>query len=146
MSAEKVTKRTLLLSLLACLSVSTATAAQSLTEVLAQRSGLRASEVSSLLASCDANQTSMTFCAWRDQLVAERALLRLIDEKRTASPSCAATLTQKVAAWQKQRDTSCRESAKKQWGNGSMMSAAVAMCERDRTKQMTQSLSANTCQ
>lgn len=143
MSAERLTKRTLLL--LAFLSVSAVAAAQTLTNELAERSGMRAGDVTALLANCDANQTSMKFCAWRDQLAAEHTLQRLIEEKRTASPQCAAALAQKVAAWQKQRDATCRQSAEARWGTSSMLSAAVAMCATDRTKQMAQSLTGNTC-
>lgn len=155
MSAERLTKRMVLLLawVSACASAAAIAAPaqtqtqppETLTEVLAQRSGLTSTEVASLLASCDANPTSMRFCAWRDQLVAERKLQQLIDERRTASPKCAAALAQKVAAWQKLRDQTCTRSAQDHWGNGSMLSAAVAMCETDRTKQMVQSISSNTC-
>lgn len=153
MSAERLTKRMVLLLAWVSACASAAVVAEpaqtqppeTLTEVLAQRSGLTSTEVASLLASCDANPTSMRFCAWRDQLVAERKLQQLIDERRTASPKCAAALAQKVAAWQKLRDQTCTRSAQDHWGNGSMLSAAVAMCETDRTKQMVQSISSNTC-
>jgi uncharacterized protein YecT (DUF1311 family) len=144
MSAERPTKR--IFFLIAVLSVgATAASAQTLTDELAQRSGMSAGEVTTLLASCDANQTSMKFCAWRDELAAERTLRHLIDEKRTASPKCGAVLAQKVQAWQKKRDETCRRSAKQQWGDGTMLSAAIAMCATDRTKQMMQALSSNSC-
>ena len=92
MSAERLTKRMVLLLawVSACASAAVIAAPaqtqtpppETLTEVLAQRSGLTSTEVASLLASCDANPTSMRFCAWRDQLVAERKLQQLIDERR----------------------------------------------------------------
>ena len=144
MSTEKPTKP--ILSLLAVLSVcSAAASAQTLTDELASRSGMSPAQVTMLLASCDANQTSMKFCAWRDELAAERTLRRLLERKRAASPKCGAALAQTVEAWQKRRDESCRRSAKAQWGDGTMLSAAVAMCATDRTKQMMQNLSSNTC-
>ncbi|TAM52568.1 MAG: DUF1311 domain-containing protein [Paraburkholderia sp.] len=146
MSAERLAKRIVLLLALVSASVAVRAASGStLTEILAERSGLTSQEVASLLASCDANPTSMRFCAWRDQLIAERRLEQLIDEKRTASPQCAAALARKLAAWQKRRDQTCKQSAHQQWGSGSMLSAAEAMCQTDRTKQMTQSISASTC-
>lgn len=146
MSAERLAKRmVLLLALVSASAAVRAAPGPTLTEILAQRSGLTPPEVASLLSSCDANPTSMRFCAWRDQLIAERRLQQLIEEKRTASPKCAAALAQKLAAWQKRRDQTCKQSAIRQWGDGSMLSAAEAMCQTDRTKQMTQSLSANTC-
>lgn len=144
MSAETSTKRFFLSILIGLLSVSAASA-QTLTDELAQRSGIGPAEVSTLLANCDANRTSMKFCAWRDELAAERTLHRLIDEKRAASPKCGAVLAQKVAIWQKRRDETCRQSAEQQWTDGSMQSAAVAMCATDRTKQLMQSLASNTC-
>ncbi|WP_206951439.1 lysozyme inhibitor LprI family protein [Trinickia acidisoli] len=143
MSAEKLTKR--ILFLLAFLSVSAVASAQTLTEELAARSGMSPGAITTLLATCDANQTSMKFCAWRDELAAEHALQQLIAEKRATSPKCGAVLAQKVAAWQKRRDQACRESAQAQWGDGSMLPAEVAMCATDRTRQMTRTLSANSC-
>jgi hypothetical protein len=145
MSAEKSTKRILLLILIGLLSASTVSSAQTLTDELAQRSGISPAEVLTLLANCDANRTSMKFCAWRDELAAERTLRRLIEEKRAASPKCGAVLAQKVAIWQKRRDETCRQSAERQWTDGSMQSAALAMCATDRTKQLMQSLASNTC-
>lgn len=145
MSAEKPTKPIFLLILFGFLSMSAAASAQTLTDELAQRSGISSAEVLALLANCDANRTSMKFCAWRDELAAERALRRLIDEKRAASPKCGAVLAQKVAVWQKHRDETCQQSASQKWTDGSMQSAAIAMCATDRTKQLTQSLTSNTC-
>lgn len=146
MSAEKPSNRVFLLILIGLLSMSAAASAQTLTDELAQRSGMSPAEVLTLLANCDANRTSMKFCAWRDELAAERTLRRLIDEKRAASPKCGAALAQKVATWQKRRDETCQQSAVRQWTDGSMQSAAVALCATDRTKQLMQSLASNTCQ
>lgn len=143
MSVEKVTKRTLLL--LAFMTASTALSAQTLTGELAERAGMQPSQVTALLSACDASQTSMKFCAWRDQLAAERALQRAIDDKRASSPQCAAVLDQKISAWRKRRDAACRETAKQEWGAGSMLSAATSMCATNRTKQMTQIVSSQAC-
>lgn len=143
MSAERSAKRTLLL--LGFLSVAAAAPAQTLTDELAKRSGISPAQVTAMLADCAANRNSMKFCAWRDELAAERTLARLIDEKRAASPKCGAVLAQKVAAWQRRRDETCRQSAQRQWTDGSMQSAALAMCTTDRTKQMMQSLSSDSC-
>lgn len=144
MSVEKLTQRTLLL--LAFMSASACLSAQTLTAELAERAGMQPSQVTALLSACDASQTSMKFCAWRDQLAAERALQSAIDDKRaTSSPQCAAVLDHKIAAWRKRRDATCRQTAKQEWGAGPMLSAATAMCATDRTKQMTQIVSAQAC-
>ncbi|PMS15825.1 hypothetical protein C0Z18_25440 [Trinickia dabaoshanensis] len=125
--------------------MTTVASAQTLTDELAKRTGVSPEQVTALLANCDANRNSMKLCAWRDELAAERTLSRLIDEKRAASPKCGAVLEQKVAAWQRRRDETCRQSAQRQWTDGSMQSAALAMCTTDRTKQMMQTLSSNSC-
>lgn len=143
MSVENLTKRTLLL--LAFMSVSASLFAQTLTAELAERAGMQPSQVTALLSACDASQTSMKFCAWRDQLAAERALQHAIDDKRAVSPKCAAVLDQKIAAWRKRRDATCKQTAEQEWGAGSMLSAATAMCATNRTKQMTQIVSAQAC-
>jgi hypothetical protein len=143
MSAETFAKRTLLL--LGFLSVAAAVPAQTLIDELAKRTGVSPTQVTALLADCNANRDSIKLCAWRDELAAERTLTRLLDEKRAAFPKCGAVLAQKVAAWQRRRDETCRQSAQRQWTDGSMQSAALAVCTTDRTKQIMQSLSSDSC-
>lgn len=60
--------------ILIVLASTNAFAGQTTADEISARSGLPASEVNALLADCDSNQTSMNFCAWRDQIVAEREL------------------------------------------------------------------------
>ncbi|WP_421030080.1 lysozyme inhibitor LprI family protein [Paraburkholderia kururiensis] len=106
-------------------------------DVISQRSGLPASEVNAMLSHCDANQTSTNFCAWRDQVVAEQELQRVVDEKSAASPACNEALEKKIEAWKKRRDASCQKSAQRKWGGGSMLPTAVAICATAETKRMT---------
>lgn len=108
---------------------------------ISARSGLPASEVNALLADCDSNQTSMNFCAWRDQIVAERELQQVVDRQIAEHPERKAALEAKVAKWKKARDASCEKSARKEWGEGSMRPAAQAVCTTASTKQMTKKLS-----
>ncbi|WP_431819684.1 lysozyme inhibitor LprI family protein [Burkholderia sp. F1] len=111
-------------------------------EEISARSGLPASEVNALLANCDSNQASMNFCAWRDQIVAERELRQVVDQQITEHPKRKAALEAKVAKWKKARDASCEKSARKEWGDGSMRPAAQAICATASTKIMTKKLTA----
>lgn len=117
-------------------------AEQTPADEISARSGLPASEVNALLADCNSNQTSMNFCAWRDQLVAERELQHVVDQQISEHPQRRASLEATVAKWRKARDASCEKSARKEWGNGSMRPAAQAICATASTQQMTKKLSA----
>ncbi|WGS42929.1 lysozyme inhibitor LprI family protein [Burkholderia sp. JSH-S8] len=123
------------------LASASAFAEQTPADEISARSGLPASEVNALLADCDSNQTSMNFCAWRDQLVAERELQQVVDRQISEHPERKAALEAKVAKWKKARDASCEKSARKEWGDGSMRPAAQAICATAATKKMAKRLS-----
>ncbi|MBR8255233.1 lysozyme inhibitor LprI family protein [Burkholderia ambifaria] len=110
---------------------------------IAVRSGLPASEVNALLSDCDSNQTSMNFCAWRDQLVAERELQRVVDKQAGEQPCRKKALDAQIAKWKRARDASCEKSTRNAWGDGSMRPAAQAICATEATKKMTKRLSAS---
>lgn len=126
--------------ILALVSTSALAAGPDPVDALSQRSGLPASEVSAMLSHCDADQTSTNFCAWRDQIVAEQELQRVVDDKSAASPACKEALEKKIDAWKKRRDASCQRSAQQEWGGGSMLPAAVAICATAETKRMTKKI------
>jgi uncharacterized protein YecT (DUF1311 family) len=117
---------------------------QTPTDEISARSGLPASEVAALLNDCDASQTSMNFCAWRDQIVAEHELQKVVDKQIEEHPEHKAALAEKIARWKKARDASCEKSARKEWGDGSMRPAAQAICATAATKRMTRKLSTGT--
>ncbi|MFA8326441.1 lysozyme inhibitor LprI family protein [Burkholderia ubonensis] len=127
--------------LLLLVASATAFAEQTPADEISARSGLPASEVSALLADCESNQTSMNFCAWRDQIVAERELQHVVDRQASEHPERKAALDAKIAKWKKARDASCEKSARKEWGEGSMRPAAQAICATASTKKMTKRLS-----
>ena len=81
-------------------------AEQTPADEIAARSGLPASEVAGLLNNCDGSQTSMNFCAWRDQIVAERQLQQVVDKQIEAHPERKAALEAKISKWKKARDAS----------------------------------------
>lgn len=103
-------------------------------DVISKQSGLPASEVQGMLANCDANQTSLNFCAWRDQVVAEQKLQDALDEKPAA---CKTGLEKKITAWKKRRDANCKKSVEEENGGGSIVPMRIATCEADETDRMT---------
>lgn len=112
---------------------------------LAHRSGLPASEVDEMLKNCDASQTSMNFCAWRDQIVAEQRLQLAIAKRVTDSPRCRTAIEKKVTQWKVARDRVCKKSATKEWGSGSMRTAAESICVTAETKRMTTRIGRTQC-
>jgi len=107
---------------------------------LSQRSGLPDVELNGLLADCNANQQSMYFCAWRDQITADRALRRVLAGKQQKMPQCKTYIESKVASWARSRDQSCDKSATKEWGEGSMKPTAQVLCVTAETVRMTKRL------
>ncbi|MCC8394294.1 lysozyme inhibitor LprI family protein [Paraburkholderia sp. MMS20-SJTR3] len=114
-------------------------------EEIAKRSGLPASEVTATLADCEANQTSMNFCAWRDQIVSEQKLELAVAAKAGSSAACEKALKKKIAVWKKRRDAECSRSASRQWGGGSMLPTAAATCKTAETDRMRETIAATEC-
>ncbi|WP_175688062.1 lysozyme inhibitor LprI family protein [Burkholderia anthina] len=119
-----------------------AVADQTPADEISARSGLPASEVTALLDNCDGSQTSMNFCAWRDQIVAERELQQVVDKQVAEHPELKHALEARITKWKKARDASCEKSSRREWGDGSMLPAARAICATASTKKMTKRLSA----
>lgn len=107
---------------------------------LSQRSGLPETQLNQLLAQCNATQQSMYFCAWRDQIAAERTLRRTLEDKQRKTPQCKTRIERQIASWTKSRDQSCEKSAIKEWGDGSMKPTAQAICVTAATVRMTERL------
>jgi uncharacterized protein YecT (DUF1311 family) len=137
-------KHALLMLALACSSAFAA--APDPADVISTQSGLPASEVQGMLANCDATQTSMNFCAWRDRVVAEQKLQDALDEQAQKSPACKAGLEKKIAAWKKRRDVSCKKSAEAANGGGSIVPMEIAACQAAQTERMTKVVRASKCQ
>lgn len=104
---------------------------------LARQSGLPESELAELLKDCEANQTSLTFCARRDQVAAEMWLRRVIADKIKQRPECRTAIEQKLAEWRRVRDKGCETMADKEYGHASMKPMAHAMCLQVETERMT---------
>lgn len=114
-------------------------------DVIATRSGLPASEVDAALSHCDANQMSMNLCAWRDQIVAEQKLEQVVKGKAAVSASCQAAIEKRLTAWKTRRDANCKKSASREWGGGSMLPTAVAMCKTAETERISKAIEASGC-
>ncbi|MHB9839206.1 lysozyme inhibitor LprI family protein [Paraburkholderia terrae] len=128
---------------LACTSLRAETVSPA--DEIASRSGLPASEVAALLENCDANQTSMNFCAWRDRLVAEQNLHLVVLRKEAESPACRVRLEKQVSKWTRQRDRVCGSQSRREWGDGSMRQAAQATCVTKETERLIEKVSAFHC-
>ncbi|MET3233121.1 UNVERIFIED_ORG: uncharacterized protein YecT (DUF1311 family) [Burkholderia sp. 1263] len=112
-------------------------------DVISRQSGLPASEVQGMLANCDANQTSLNFCAWRDKVVAEQKLQDVVDGKSAKSPGCKARLDKKIAGWKKRRDASCKKAAEAENGGGSIVLMEIAACQAAETDRMAKIVGAS---
>ena len=82
------------------------------------------------------------FCAWRDQIVAERELQQVVEQQESAHPERKTALDARIAKWKRARDASCEKSSRKEWDGGSMRPAAQAICVTAATKKMTKRRSA----
>lgn len=116
----------------------TATLGQSSDAVmkLSRLSGIPEQDLAHVLADCNANQQSLYFCAWRDQLAEDIKLRQLLERKILATPHCKRSFEAQINAWERSRNRSCDESAKKQWGEGSMRPTASTLCKAKATERM----------
>ncbi|MBB5506332.1 uncharacterized protein YecT (DUF1311 family) [Paraburkholderia sp. JPY681] len=87
----------------------------------------------------------MNLCAWRDQIVAEQKLERVVEGKAAVSPTCKAAIEKRITAWKRRRDANCEKSASREWGGGSMLPTAVAMCKTAETERMSKAIQTAGC-
>ena len=133
-------------SLLAAFAVSGAFAAspakyepdpQEVITALAQRSGISEDELRGLLSRCEASQSAMNICAYRDAVAADLKLKHALASKVQQLPACKESLEARIARWDKKRDQGCERSAAKDYGGGSMAQMARSMCVEHEIVQMT---------
>ena len=110
-------------------------AGEVLTE-LARRSNLPEADLRQSLANCDANQTNINLCAYRDQVAADLTLKHAIADKEAQRHQRTDAINAKIAKWEKSRDASCAKYAEREFGDGSMKPTAQAMCVAAETKKM----------
>jgi hypothetical protein len=95
-------------------------------------SGLPEAEIAALLADCAANQQAAYFCAWREQLQAERSLDAALAQRSQASPDCGKRLASEATHWKTQVQRRCRRSAEREWDGGSAQRRAELACTANR--------------
>lgn len=103
---------------------------------LAQRSGLSEADLEPLLSNCDSSQQSMYFCSYRDLVRSDMVSTHIIAEKKQSFSLCKKLIDKKIASWKKHNNRSCAQSAKAEWGNGSMMPTAQNYCMIAATNAM----------
>ncbi|MGJ7503479.1 lysozyme inhibitor LprI family protein [Variovorax sp. ZT5P49] len=138
-------KRVLIALLTAC-AVSGASAAspakyepgfQEVLTALAQRSGIPEDELRGLLSRCEASQSAMNICAYRDVVAADLKLKHALASKVQQLLACKERLEAKIARWEVVRDQGCKRSAAKDYGGGSLEQTAESMCVEHEIVQMT---------
>lgn len=112
---------------------------QVLTE-LSQRSGSPINNLQDLLADCDADQQSMYFCAYRDQVSADLKLQHTLSLKQQQFPRCQAGLSNQIKDWENRRNQTCEQSAAKEWGEGSVKSTDELICSTTETNRFEKQL------
>jgi uncharacterized protein YecT (DUF1311 family) len=112
---------------------------------LAKRSGLPVTRLDSLLANCDANQTSMYFCAWRDLIAADHNLETASDQRASSSPACKKAVDRRLHGWTKKRDAICAKTAEEEYGGGSLEQTAQTQCAVSTTQDMIKKIATLHC-
>ena len=113
---------------LCCAAAGAQPAPRSAVAELSAASGLPEAEITALLADCAANQQAQYFCAWRDQLEAERKLDAALSLRGQASPECGKRLADEAPRWKRQVQRHCQGTAAKAWGGGSLQRTAELAC------------------
>ena len=103
---------------------------------LAHRSGLAEDSLRGLLSNCDASQSAMNICAYRDAVVADLVLQHAVAHKADQLPACKERLEARISRWAAERDLACKRSAAKAYGGGSLEPMAMSMCVQHENEQM----------
>ncbi|UVH57000.1 lysozyme inhibitor LprI family protein [Variovorax paradoxus] len=104
---------------------------------MAQRSGIPEDELRGLLSRCEASQSAMNICAYRDVVVADLKLKHALASKVQQLPACKERLEARIARWEVVRDQGCKRNAAKDYGGGSLEQTAESMCVEHEIVQMT---------
>lgn len=110
------------------------------------RSGLPLSEIQEILAKCDSasgTTQDMYFCAWRDLVVAERDLQKIVDQSNSQRPERKTALDARIAHWKKIREVNCRKAAHRKYAGGSIEPVAVLHCQVGKTQNMAKAMREN---
>ena len=103
---------------------------------LAYRSGLTEDALRGPLSNCDASQSAMNICAYRDAVAADLVLQHAVANKSEQLPACKDRLEARIARWAIERDRGCKRSAAKAYGGGSLEPMAMSMCVQHENERM----------
>jgi len=96
-----------------------------------------------VLLDCDSNnQTTqgMYSCTWRDLVVAERDLQKIVDQRNSQRPERKAALDARIVHWKKARDKNCKKIAHHDWAGGSEEPVAAMICRAADTQDMVKTM------
>lgn len=111
--------------------------AQDVLAALGSRSGISDTELRRLLGNCDASQSAMNLCAYRDAVAADLVLQHAVASKVEQLPACKAQVEARIARWTSERAGACKRSAAKDYSDGSLAPMAESMCMTHEIEQMT---------
>ncbi|WP_254789749.1 lysozyme inhibitor LprI family protein [Variovorax sp. OV329] len=120
-----------------CFSAQYQPSVQEVLAALEKRSGIPETELQLLLGKCDASQSAMNICAYRDVVAADLVLQHTVARKIEQSPGCKASLEASTARWASDRARGCKQGAAKDYGSGSLAPMAESMCMTHELEQMT---------
>ncbi|WP_240650573.1 lysozyme inhibitor LprI family protein [Variovorax guangxiensis] len=106
----------------------------------AHRSGLAEDALRGLLSNCDASQSAMNICAYRDAVEADLILQHAIANKVEQVPACKDRLEARIARWAAERDRGCKRSAAKAYGGGSLEPMVMSMCVQHENERMAKKI------
>ena len=136
-------KKQLLSGLIFAVSIPAFAAVQTPAQELAASSQLPLGEIQETLAKCDSvDETTqdMYFCAWRDLIVAERDLQKVIDQRNSQRPERKAALNTRIAHWKKARAADCKKSAHRELAGGSLEPVEALGCQVEKTVDMVRTM------
>ena len=118
-----------------------ALADQTPAQELAAHTGWPLKDIQAMLNSCKSDdQTTIYFCGWRDLIVAERDLQKIVDQRNSQRPASKAALDTRIAQWKKAREADCRKSAHRDYTGKPMEPVMGMVCQADETQDMAKAM------
>jgi DNA-binding transcriptional MerR regulator len=112
-------------------------------EEVAIRSGFSLSHVQKMLVKCasyDRTAEDMYFCAYRDLIVAERKLQKIVNQQNSHHPEHKAVLDARIAQRKKAIAEDCRKTAHRGWADQSLESVVALFCQEEQTQGMVKTM------
>ena len=118
-----------------------ALADQTPAQELAAHTGWPLKDIQAKLSNCKSDdRTTIYFCGWRDLIVAERDLQKIVDQRNSQRPASKAALDTRIAQWKKAREADCRKSAHRDYADKPMEPVMGMVCQADKTQDMAKAM------